>query len=175
MASKDTLSKKQIDYIVERATEQATAIYKRERAATIKKARDWRLHNVKLLLRHYNQLKAYSEDMTEEFKDFGLIWDTFGIQELSTGITNNNVKTVIIMQHVDFRLRQWKDLCKTSEDLMRYKLIYDLYLTEDPITIQKAADKYHLARNTVYREIDKACKTLAILFFGVDGITNFTM
>ncbi|ECK6837524.1 hypothetical protein FSB91_02555 [Listeria monocytogenes] len=172
-----TVSKKQLDFITRTAVETAIKEYRNTQKKDEKVDSQRKFKDVKMLLKNYKQLKAYSDDITEEFIAFRDLWESFGLQDRvitpNNGLTEYNAKTVALMQYVDFRLDQFKKLCEQREQSRRWNLIYDLYLTEEPLSFAAAEGKYNLAKSAVYKQVNRACEDLAILFFGIDAVPGF--
>nr|WP_162305398.1 helix-turn-helix transcriptional regulator [Brevibacillus laterosporus] len=66
------------------------------------------------------------------------------------------------------------DQARLTEDVRRYQVIYDLYLSDKKMTAEEIAECHKIDQSTVYRDVKEAVKTLSVLMFGVDGV-HFNM
>lgn len=48
-------------------------------------------------------------------------------------------------------------------------MIYALYLSDEPKTVQEIAEEEYINERTVYKDVKAACKRLTALIFGIDG------
>lgn len=171
------ISKKQLEYITKTAAETAIKEYRNTKKRNEEADSQQKFKDVKMLLKNYRQLKAYSNDITEEFIEFKDLWESFGLQDRvitpNNGLTEYNAKTVALMQYVDFRLDQFQKLCQKREQNKKWTIIFDLYLTEKPLSFSEAEEKYKLAKSAVYKQVNRSCEDLAILFFGIDAVPGF--
>ena len=82
-------------------------------------------------------------------------------------------RTKMMMEHVDAMIEVYRKHCEASpdpEELRRYEIIEQMYMSECPKKPSEIAEGENITVSTVYRDIDKACKKLAVLFFGIDGV-----
>ena len=146
---------------------------------------DRRLHNTRLLLKSYRALKHHAlgavstgsqangirenaVDILDSLDDVR-IDDTLYIES----IKRSRQRTQIILEHIDEMLRYWRIDCEQSgkdEALRRYRIVMDTYIRDDPIPAEELAEREHLERRTVYKDIKAAMRPLSALIFGIDGI-----
>lgn len=136
--------------------------------------REKALHNTKLLLRHYTQLKKHCQivnDQLEEDKD--TFWSNNRLDLNS--LMENKAKTVKIMKIVDKSLGYYKSDCMKAKGLnesRRYDMISMKYLDKVKLSDDDIADRYDIDRSTVIRNIKAACEELSILMYGIEAFIN---
>lgn len=146
---------------------------------------DRRLHNTRLLLKSYRALKHHAlgavstgnqvngirenaVDILDSLDD-ERIDDTLYIES----IKRSQQRTTIIIEHIDEMLRYWKIDCEQSgkdEAIRRYRIVYDTYIGPDQIGAEELAEREHIEKRTVYKDIKAAMRPLSALIFGIDGI-----
>ena len=156
----------------------------RERKKFREARADRRFRNTKLLLRNYKTLAANcseavydaASDLTGEkgieeiLEALDELFDE-GIQVES--IMKSAARTQLIMDHVKSMLDIYEIHCarsKKAEEQRHYRVIEALYLSEPPMTAGEIAEREQIDKRTVYKDVDAACATLSVLFFGIDGI-----
>jgi hypothetical protein len=145
-----------------------------------------RLHNTRLLFKNYRSLKHHAlgavytggtanevikenaVDILESLDD-QLIDDHLYIES----IKRSQQRTRIIIEHIDEMLRYWLIDCQQSgkeENLRRYRIVFDTYIGETYVTAEQLAEREHIEKRTVYKDIGAAMRPLSALIFGIDGI-----
>lgn len=157
-----------------------------ERRKARKGRYDRRLHNTRLLFKNYRALKHHAigavhtgaqanerieenaVDILEELDD-ERVDDRLYIES----IKRSQQRTRIIIEHIDEMLRYWLIDCEQSgkeEALRRYRIIMDTYISGDQMTAEELAQREHIEKRTVYKDIKAAMRPLSALIFGIDGI-----
>ena len=83
--------------------------------------------------------------------------------------------TKIIMTHVNKMLDCYKIMCERSsrpDDARHWRVLEGLYLADSYTTAEAIAQREHIDKRTVYKDIDVCVADLTALFFGVGGIEN---
>lgn len=147
--------------------------------------RDKRLHNTKLLLRHYRTLNQHyhnavfdvqsAEEADEDFADIMQAMNsTIADEQLYVeSIKQSCVRTKVIMAHVNRMLDIYKVMCRESsrpEDKRHWRILYAMYISEKGTTAGALAEKEHIDKRTVYKDIDICITDLTTLLFGIGGI-----
>ena len=139
-----------------------------------KMTKDKALHNTKLLLRYYVQLKKHCDIVNDRLEeDKGTFWD-HGYLDLDN-LMQNKAKTVKIMKIVDKSLEYYKADCMKAKGLneaRRYDMIKMKYLDKVKLSDDDIADRYDIDRSTVIRNIKSACEELSILMYGIEAFLN---
>ena len=146
---------------------------------------DRRLHNTRLLLKNYRALKhhalgaVYTGSKVNEIRENAVdILDSLDDERIDDRLYIDSIKrsqqrTEIIIEHIDEMLRYWKIDCEQSgkeEALRRYRIIYDTYIGDGQVTAEELAQREHIEKRTVYKDIKAAMRPLSALIFGIDGI-----
>ncbi len=150
---------------------------------------DRRLHNTRLLFKNYRVLKNHAlgavhtgaqanevinenaVDILDDLNRIGL--HTVDDRLYIESIKRSQQRTRIIIEHIDEMLRYWRIDCEQSgkeEGLRRYRIIYDTYISDDQMTAEELAQREHIEKRTVYKDIKAAMRPLSALIFGIDGI-----
>lgn len=146
---------------------------------------DRRLHNTRLLLKHYRALKHHAigavstGKMDRPARENAIdILDSLDDERIDDHLYIESIKrsqrrTQIILDHIDEMLRYWLIDCQQSgkeEAMRRYRIIIGTYISEDPATAEDLAEQESIERRTVYKDIKAAMRPLSALIFGIDGI-----
>ncbi|RAK21126.1 hypothetical protein B0I26_10378 [Anoxybacillus vitaminiphilus] len=170
------LSEKQIETISKIAAQAVLEHLEKERQKQEKEKRDRRLRNTKLLLRNYRNFKRHCESIPQELKnlDEHLQLDEWGKEELAIeSIKRSKERTMAMVKFIDKMLAVYKVMCDLSEkeeDKRSYQTIYLLYISDKKFTAAEIATCHKTDIRTVYRDVERACKALSTLIFGVDSI-----
>lgn len=164
----------------------AVRAVERERKTYRKQQYDWKYHNTKLLLRNYRRLNAYYENA---------VFDTDGAEEADEcfeeimrsmgrpvdeeifveSIQRSFITTKIIMTHVNKMLDCYRIMCESStrrDDARHWRVLDGLYIADNYTTAEEIAQREHIDKRTVYKDIDVCAADLTALFFGVGGIEH---
>lgn len=160
----------------------------RKEESVANKARHGKIKaNTKRLLRNYRALKdhcersVYNADTIDEgdgytFADIiDLINGGGGSSFKIESIRQSTVRTRIIIDHIDTMINLYKVYCDTSpkeEDTRRYRVIYWLYISEEPRTHAEIAEDEYVAKSTIYNDAEVAIERLTALIFGIDGLNR---
>ena len=167
----------------------ATDRIEEERKKERKGRYDRRLHNTRLLLKNYRVLKHHALDavhtgaranevISENAVDILDDLESMGSRKVDDRLYIESIKrsqqrTRIIIEHIDEMLRYWRIDCEQSgkeEALRRYRIIYDTYISDTQMTAEELAQREHIEKRTVYKDIKAAMRPLSALIFGIDGI-----
>lgn len=167
-----SISKEELETISRVAAQAALEHLEKEKKAQ----HDRRLRNVKVLLRNYRSFKIHCDDTKEDLKklDEYLELDEFGENELAiASIKRSKNRTLAMVRFIDKMMSIYKIMCETSgreEDRRIFQSVYLLYISEIRFTAKDIAERHKTDPRTVYKDVEKACKTLSSLIFGVDSI-----
>ena len=100
------------------------------------------------------------------------MWDPNNKSEqIVESIKKSAIRTKIVMVHIDSMLRTYRELCEHSKnpnDLRKYKVLYERYISDEQYTIDEIAENHNIEPRTVYLDINGAVNSMATLIFGVD-------
>ncbi len=164
----------------ERAIEVFHIEKEKEYEERVKKCRN----SAKLLIVNYKRLKkmeftsVYDADTVTNETLEQLFDSLLGRVKLAdfdlTSTDINRIKTGMLMNHVDVQIENYKHECELSKNndfARRYRIIEMMYLREDALSAEEAAEIELIDKSNVYRTLEKAYDDLAVLFFGIDGAT----
>ncbi|WP_342419236.1 hypothetical protein [Paenibacillus sp. FSL H8-0168] len=158
------------------AAETALEFYKKEQERQNKLKRDRRLRNTKMLLRNYRKFKIHCGSNVQELEE---LKDPDSFEYLDTddlaieAIIKNKERTAAMVSYIDRMLDVYQILSEKSkkpEDIRRFKILFDLYVSEQEKTVEDLSDCHKINKRSIYRDINKACEAFSSLLFGVDGI-----
>jgi hypothetical protein len=161
---------------ISRIAAQAAVEYLEKQKREEKKNRiDRRLRNTKLMIRNYKNFKRHCASIPEELKNL----DNSFLMELDSNelavesIKRSKVRTLTMVKFIEKMMAVYKVMCEQSEkeeDIRSYESIYKLYIADTRSTVKDIAKCQKTDERTVYRDVDKACKALSTLIFGIDSI-----
>ena len=182
-ANKYLIDDEQLRTIYETAARAGVEAYREEHARAESERSARVLNNAKKLVVNYRRFKDMcdssvydrntSNDM--ELKDIlDLMSGNFRDKDFTVlSIKEKVSRTRMIMEHVDAMIQVYRRHCEMSadpEEMRRYRIIEEMYLSEVPRKPADIAEEENVTVSTVYRDIDKACRKLSVLFFGIDGV-----
>ncbi|MGF9907284.1 hypothetical protein [Brevibacillus porteri] len=163
----------------ETAVKAAIEFLEKEKQKQQKEKRDWRLRNTKLLLKHYRSFVSHVEGAKEKVTahDYAEAIESLHSKELALeSIKRSTQRTMVMVRFVQRMVSVYKATCEKSgqqEDIRRYRIIENMYISEEKFTAEEIAECEKIDVSTVYRNINEAVKTLSVLIFGVDGVELF--
>ena len=165
----------------------AVKAVERERARLKRQHYDNRLHNTKLLLRHYRSLNEHYKHAVFDTRRAEEADITFAdiMQSMNSTMTDEElyvesikqscVRTKVIMAHVNKMLDIYRIMCRQSkrpDDARRWRVLAAMYLDDTAMTAGTIAKKENINRRTVYKDIDCCVADLTALLFGIDGVSR---
>lgn len=139
-----------------------------------KQKKDFRLHNIKLLLMNYRGLVLHCQSIRQDLERI----DETSIQDLDVerisiesieSIKKSKKNTLAMIDFIDKKIQAFKELCN-SEDRKYFRVLEKTYLTPKKYTVNEIAESENIDRTTVKRYLDKAIENLPVIFFGIDAI-----
>ncbi|MEK3887466.1 hypothetical protein [Bacillus sp. FSL K6-3431] len=171
-----TLNDKHIDAITKTAVQTALEFLEKEKLQQEKRKHDRRLRNVKLLLRNYRSFVKHCKNIKLELKDIEneIEWTLLDSEEFKLeSIKRSKEKTLVMVNYIDKMLAVYKIMSEMTgkpEDARRYAAIHHMYISEDKKTAEEISALQSVAVRTIFLDIEKACKDLSVLVFGLDGV-----
>ena len=141
-----------------------------------------RLHNTRLLLANYRNLKEHvsgavfnGRKAKESALDILDGLDNFEYEDAYyiSSIKQSQQRTLIILTHIDEMLNLYRISCEQSgkeEEMRRYRILNAAYIDPDKKSPEEIARENHVEKRTYYSDLGKAIKPLSALIFGIDGI-----
>jgi hypothetical protein len=170
-----------IELAAKTGAEVALKTMEKERQADKRELVDRRLHNTKLLLRNYRMFKAHVDNAVYEIEEEYETPEQIMADLMKPGegsmfvesIKRSVTRTAIMLEHIEAMTGLYQAYCHMTgkeEDERRWRIIYYLYLSEEPKSVEEIAADEYVTERTVYRDVDTACERIAALIFGIDGI-----
>ena len=145
-----------------------------------------RLHNTRLLLKNYRSLKHHAlaavhtgAQANEAIRENAVtILDSLDDEMIDDSLYIESIKrsqqrTRIIIEHIDEMIRYWCIDCTMSgkdEAVRRYRVVYDTYIGDKFYNAEELAEREHVEKRTIYKDLRAAMGPLSSLIFGIDGI-----
>lgn len=120
--------------------------FKAEKLKEKRNRKDRRLHNTKLLIRHYRTFKEYVNNAVFESEESNedalgaieeLMWEPRVTSDMIVeSIKRSAARTQIIINHIDGMINVYQDMCQKSNSEMkirRSKVLYDMYISDTVI------------------------------------------
>lgn len=171
---------KEDDHLIEKVTkiavQTALEFLEKEKQREHKENKDYRLRNIKLLLRNYRNFVLHSEEIKEDLTSLQKVklMDELYVEKFAVeSIMKSKQRTLVMVQFMKKMVETYRVMCEKSgnpDEERRYKIIHSMYLSEEKKTADEIAECHFVDRRTVFRDIQKASEALSVLMFGVDGI-----
>lgn len=165
------MSEFNIDDTINKAVREAIKEYDKEK---IQQQKRKVLHNTKLLLKHYNDLKSHISNAIDDVNqleqnllDTGDL-DIDDIYILS--IKRSKTKTLIMLAHIDIAMENLKQKQYKLCSIEKYQALNKYYFEEK--TYEKIAEELNCGVITVRRWVNEMTNELSILIFGIDGLKS---
>lgn len=181
-----TLMPEQLEEIYEKAAavgaKEALKIFEQERKKEQEMRVDRRLRNTKLLLRNYHMLKEHAENsvfgrtqMGESALDIlESMMSIYDNEVIIESIKRSATRTAVIVSHIDTMFGLYAAYCDKAlnrdTEMRRYGVIWDMYMADNILSVKEVAEKHHMSRDNVYKDLRIATERLTALLFGVDGL-----
>lgn len=138
-----------------------------------KERKDFRLHNTKLLLRHYQELSIHAKEAIS-VADFSF-WEDLMLPDGRVDIKALKMsvaKTRALLRHVDAMLNAYKSYCESGglETQRRWRCLSAMYLEQPRLSVDDIAKREYMSTRSVYVDIDTACDQLGVYLYGVDAV-----
>lgn len=178
------LDQEDVDRVAEIASQKAVSAYVSERKKWEKEHDKRRM--TKKLLASYRRIKRklrdeknFTDDEKIEFR-WRFMEDLMGSPNISTGVVEKEAQSRENQRRKDlydiFRIEQaidlYRDECEKvggDDDKRRYRELTKAYIVEDVSTMEEIAISENVSTRTLYNDLEKACKIVAIYLFGADA------
>lgn len=170
------ITENQLKLVAQIASREAIKAHQEYSEKQKKERRDRRLRNVKLLLKNYRSFKKHCEDVKLELEEINERLDFVTIDSAEfklESIKKSKEKTLIMVRYTEKMMGVYRIMCEQSEEeeaMRLYKTIDSLYISETKKTAEEVAEGHSVHKRTVYKDVDRACETLVVLMFGIDGV-----
>jgi hypothetical protein len=142
---------------------------------------DRRLRNTRLLLENYHAFIKHCNNAVYEKSKMSAIdilddIDNFENEKnelVIESIKRSKERTYIMIEHINKMIRMYKVFTEDSkkpEEVRKYKIIVNSYISERRHTNEEMASKMHIDVRSVQRDKSLAIEQLTVFLFGVDGL-----
>lgn len=162
------MKQKLVEEVTRIATQQAIEVFNSQKEQELQREKDKRLHNTKLLLKHYHTFRKYVEDVSVETEPETPIQKLIlNEKDIVESVRVTTERTVEMVKHLDRAMDALAYICK-REGSKHYEILYKRFI--ECVQISTIADEYEINNRTVYKLIDAAAERLSTLLFGVYGL-----
>lgn len=163
---------KEINYeaVIKRAAKEAVKEYKESEKVENKENL---LHNTRLLMTYYNDLKIHAEKGIDSLK-FAINGGDYGsltadeIYILS--IKQSKARTLIMIAHIDLALKELKKK-QLREGCVEKYFALEMYFLKK-LRYEDIQEKLNCSKNTPARWVTEMVQELSLLLFGLEGFKN---
>ena len=153
----------------------------RKHDAKQKKVRhDRRLYNTRLLMKNYNALKEHGDNSVSSLDDDNDVCNLNAIDILDNidnidkevyieSIRRSNIRTRIMVEHIDVMLDLFKAYCKQTDNERKFEILIGYYLHRK--STKDLAEEQNIDIRTCQRDVKFAIEKLSALIFGIDGLS----
>jgi hypothetical protein len=183
MTNKSNLNAVQIAEAAKIGAQAGINAFSEQQKNHIKKVRDKKLKNTRLLLKNYRMIKEHADnaifEVSKELQEkmihiINLMWETPNTDLTIESIKKSIERTKLLIEHTDSMLKVYKTACEKSckpENMRQYRIIDMLYIQDNQnINIAKIAAFENIDERTVYRDITIAVEKISVLLFGIDSL-----
>ncbi|MEG0259431.1 MAG: hypothetical protein RR595_11365 [Lysinibacillus sp.] len=159
---------KLIEEVTQIATLKAIEAFNAQKDMMVQTEKDKRLHNTKLLLKHYLTFQKYVEEVSDQSEDETPIEKLIlNERDIVTSVRKTTERTIEMVGHIDNAMKTLWYICE--QDGSKHYDILDKRFVKG-LKIAVIADEYCVNNRTIYKLIDSAAERLSILLFGVYGL-----
>lgn len=148
-----------------------TQLVSEERQQQLTNEKTWRVKNTKLLLKNYDILKGYTENVTTDIDE--LLEGVFSKNDLKLrSIEGYKARTVKMMQYTDLMLEAYRKYASVRDEKIkrRYYTLMHLYITPIKMTRMDIADHFYCTDKTIQRAEKEAVEEFSLFMFGVTSL-----
>lgn len=180
-----TLKKEELDELMKDAAsigaQAALDKIDQERKGFLKKMRNKKLHNTKLLLRNFHMLKENADhsifgksQLEESAADIlSNMMNLYDDEVIVDAIKRSTTRTAIIVAHIETMLNIYDAYCYKSSNLLdrrRHDVLFEMYIADKRLTAMEIAKNRNMSKENVYSDLRIAVEKLSALIFGIDGL-----
>lgn len=138
------------------------------------------LRNVKLLLEKYRflenhidvELPSFNDEISDSNYREKLSSDELSIYSL-LGYRVRSKEMIVFLNEI---LERYRFICMNGEpeEQRKFKVINSYFISDHFLNKNELAEKYHVDRKTVDRDVKKAISDLSVMIFGIDGLNDMS-
>ncbi len=153
------------DELIDKAVKKAIKEYNKEQKDEKKKKA---LHNTKLLLKNYKDIKDSVENAISESSQLEDNYNGFDDEDevYIQSIRRSKLRSIIVLAHIDTAIASVEDKYKKTPE--KYDAFMDCMMKQ--MSFEEAAEKYNAGSSTVRKWVNDVTKSVSIMVFGIDGL-----
>ena len=181
---KYSLTQEQLNSIAAIAADKAVEAYRSEEQKSQKRRENESVRVTKRKLQSYRRVKAslsetevFTEDEKIELR-WKFVEDLMGCgteyiakaDERIKSVENKRRRDSFEIQTIDRAMALYKaevDKSPNEEIQRRYRVVYAMYIDDEPMSVEEIAAIENVSEKTVYRDIGIACKIISIYLLGM--------
>ena len=132
---------------------------------------DKRLHNTRLLMRNYNNLKEHINSNSDNVEIIVNIDDEVELKSdyvWLESVARSKTRTAKMMKYVDDKLKYLEHKYENKQEFEKYDAFYLFYIEEK--TNEEIQEELSCGKNSVKKWRDLIINELSILLWGIDAI-----
>lgn len=160
-----------VEDLIERATYKAIKIYDKEKKIEQKKKV---LHNTKLLLKHYNDLRDHADRAIDSINQIDL--SEISIEDMDKddlyilSIKKSKIKTMLMIENINEAMERLENKQKRLHTIYKYEALTKHYI--EGMTLEELQEELRCGKNTPGRWINQMTNELSVMLFGIEGIRD---
>jgi len=145
-----------------------------------KQRKDRKLHNVRLLLSHYQDFMDHTSEAvysSAQIEDDDLLESIMTMKNVDDeviveSILRTNRRTQVMLAHIDKAIHTFQIWANDSgrREQRQLKVIEDYYMRSPRKSMKELAEEHGVSKATIHSDIKDAEERLAVLLFGMDGL-----
>lgn len=158
-----------IEEVIKKVTKEAIKEFDKEQKEGKRKKV---FHNTRLLLSHYNDLRAHVDNAIDDVRqleeDLTELGDIERDELYILSIKRSKSKTLIMIAHIDMAMELLRQKQVKADTEYKYEALKMVFF--DKLTYEDVQERFECSKNTPGRWINQMINELSILLFGIDGL-----
>lgn len=152
-------------------TKLVTQLVRDERRRQLQNEQTWRVKNTRLLLKNYDILKGYTQEVNTNIDE--LLRDVFTSNDLKLrSIEGYKARTAKMMEYTDLMLNAYESYAGKRDDRVRrrYYTLVHTYITPIKKSRTEIADHWDCTDKTIQRDEQDAIREFSLFLFGITSL-----
>lgn len=126
------------------------------------------LHNTKLLLRNFNNLKTHSDKAKYDISEMDIEAESEDDRVYILSIRRSKLRTLVMVSHIEMAMKELKENKIRAGAIEQYRALEMFYIEKK--SYGEIREKLNCGQNTPSRWINECVDELSVLLFGFDGL-----
>ena len=126
------------------------------------------LHNTKLLLRNFNNLKTHSDKAKYDISEMDIEAESEDDKVYILSIRRSKLRTLVMVSHIEMAMKELKENKIRAGAIEQYRALEMFYIEKK--SYGEIREKLNCGQNTPSRWINECVDELSVLLFGFDGL-----